>query len=277
MTNVENNNIKIHIHSRNGLYTLVSYSADKIKFRTKHDAYIRDASDYKCLAGGNHNFRVNMEVVHEFERTVLPEKYAELDRKEAELMLQLDAIRHEEYLEQLYLELAEAEMQKDMEDAELHQQWIEDQYYEEPYDIEQDLRNYVTWYNQTKEELDKLRDHNIKVARKVYDNFNPRLSDIEKPIKFIVQTNNKGSFRIRFDYYGFVENYHSSISQIFSDGIWCTMNGGWMRIEDGKLQLYGRSGDYGIFDKNIALDCAEKLFPMAMIDSKPGAELDLPF
>jgi hypothetical protein len=52
-----------------------------------------------------------------------------------------------------------------------------------------------------------------------------------------------------------------------------------MKIKDDTLRLFGKSGDYGVFDKDIALNAAHKVLHEFNIISKPGEQDldDLPF
>ena len=43
---------------------------------------------------------------------------------------------------------------------------------------------------------------------------------------------------------------------------------------DDKVILYSKSGDYGVYDDNIAMECAKILFPTKTILSFAGKEWD---
>ena len=43
--------IRFHVHSRQGMYTLVRYDKDLIHCKTKHREFVFRTNDFKCLAG----------------------------------------------------------------------------------------------------------------------------------------------------------------------------------------------------------------------------------
>jgi hypothetical protein len=260
--------IKIHLKSRNGTYRVAAYNENKIWLETNHYNLCVPATDFKTLAGGNENFMVSKSLIEDFINTVQPDKQAELKAKEEEILQLLEAQRITEELNAaLELQMREEEARYREEEAKaLEYERAMQEMWEDP--------DYESYYRQAENEIDSLRAHNLNMARKVYSNFNPTAADITKPIKFIVQTDNVGNYRVRFDYYGFVFNFHSSLSNIFSDDKWCTTNGGWIKVINDVIYLYGKSGDYGVFDGRIALKCTEELFPNHIIFSQPGIDLD---
>ena len=96
-----------------------------------------------------------------------------------------------------------------------------------------------------------------------------------KGIKFIIQQDwSEESYRLCWDPYGFVSNYHSDISSIYDHKDWYTKNGGWIKVFEDDVVLYYKSGDYGVYDDAIAIECAKKLFPGKNIYSYAGKQWD---
>ena len=59
-------NIKIHLNSRRGIYTVVSTSYPDITVKTKNSTFTTSAQDYKCLAGGKHNTLMDSKTIEDF-------------------------------------------------------------------------------------------------------------------------------------------------------------------------------------------------------------------
>jgi hypothetical protein len=136
------------------------------------------------------------------------------------------------------------------------------------------------------EALQKEVDHFYKENRKLTFNLNKAaqkvynqpidFSDYQnlEGIKFIIQVNNEGSFRFRWDPYQFTNNFHSNISDIFRyDGTdYWTVNGGWIKVIGDNVYLYSKSGDYGVFDDTVAYHAAREVFPTKTIHCFAGAK-----
>jgi hypothetical protein len=58
--------MKIHIHSRYGLYTVVDYDTKYINLMTKHYKFTVPVSDFKSFAGGHWNLGVTEEEQKQF-------------------------------------------------------------------------------------------------------------------------------------------------------------------------------------------------------------------
>ena len=71
-----NSEIKIHLHDRNGMYTVVSYTDHSMELCTKYsDTFHVPLKKFKCLAGGrwNYNARQNHnDELQEFLKVVNP-------------------------------------------------------------------------------------------------------------------------------------------------------------------------------------------------------------
>jgi hypothetical protein len=62
--------MRIHIHSRKGLYTVVSYDEKVINLMTKAYKFSVPVQDFKCFAGGNNNFGVSEQDKDKFYLTI---------------------------------------------------------------------------------------------------------------------------------------------------------------------------------------------------------------
>ncbi len=141
---------------------------------------------------------------------------------------------------------------------------------------EADNIQYENWFHKKSEELDKYKDKIRKSASEVYKQ-KLDFSDLQihDGIKFIIQANSDVTeFRFCFDPYGFVDNFHSAISNIYREIGWSTINGGWIKIFGKNVILYAQSGDYGVYKDSIAIEAAKKLFPNHNISSYAGRQWD---
>ena len=123
----------------------------------------------------------------------------------------------------------------------------------------------------TEKETDRRCNH----ASKLYDDLAelPILKNYtnDKGIKFIIQRNYvTNEHRFCFDPYELGANFHSQLSEFFREENWGTINGGWMKVINNEVILYSSSGDYGVYDDTIAMNCAIKIFPNKIISSFAG-------
>ena len=115
-----------------------------------------------------------------------------------------------------------------------------------------------------------------KLHRVIYRNLAllPELDTMQVPapgIKFIIQKNNLSKeYRMVFDPFQLMSNFHSSLSNCFRDNDYGTVNGGWLVIIGNKVILFAKSGDYGVYDDDVALEAAKELFPNKEIFSHAG-------
>jgi hypothetical protein len=58
--------MKIHLHSREGLYSVKCYSPWEITVFTKKEEFTVPVSDFKSFAGGTWNSQVSKEDIYEF-------------------------------------------------------------------------------------------------------------------------------------------------------------------------------------------------------------------
>jgi hypothetical protein len=239
--------MKIHLNSRNGVYTVKSYNNTYIYLVTKHYEMRVPCSDFKAFAGGNHNFSINTEETDKFLATVNPSMF-----------------QHQAKMTENIIEAVKALSTKQIE--------LDDK---EEID-EADNIQYENWYYQKSEELAKYKDKIRKTASDVYKQ-KLDFSDLQihDGIKFIIQAkHDETDFRFCFDPFGFVDNFHSSISNIYREIGYGTINGGWIKVINKNVILYYKSGDYGVYDDIIAIEAAKKLFPNHNISSYAGRQWD---
>lgn len=148
------------------------------------------------------------------------------------------------------------------------------------YEIDSIKENHIDWEKYYREECDKTGEINRKLndhASKLYADLAelPILKNYtnDKGIKFIIQRNYvTNEHRFCFDPYELGANFHSQLSEFFRKENWGTINGGWMKVINNEVILYKSSGDYGVYDDTIAMNCAIKIFPNKIISSFAGRE-----
>lgn len=146
------------------------------------------------------------------------------------------------------------------------------------YEIDSIKENAIDWEKYYREECDKTGEINRKLndhASKLYADLAelPILKNYtnDKGIKFIIQRNYvTNEHRFCFDPYELGANFHSQLSEFFRKENWGTINGGWMKVINNEVILYSSSGDYGVYDDTIAMNCAIKIFPNKIISSFAG-------
>ena len=233
--------MKIHLHSKPGLYSVVDYNNNTILVETKHSSFRTPVNDFKSIAGGNWNINVSKTTIDRFLETVQPSKIQELERQTIVL-----------------------------------QKYIDENYMDENTDGPDELYDYEELYNNANKQLVSLQNKISSIARNVYSQ-NLNFDDYQNPegIKFIIQYNSvEKSYRFRWDPYRFKDNYHSAISNLYSDPYWHTVNGGWIRVIDNNVILYAKSSDYGVYEDNIAIELAKEIFPNKEIHSYAGKQWD---
>lgn len=252
--------MKIHLHSRQGLYEVETYGRNTITLSTKHSMFQVPVDDFKSFAGGNWNFNVSKEEMDTFLSIVQPEKYkkqVELDNEILSLAKRIDMI------DQLKASVSTSTIEEDEDD--------------DIFDPSEPTKEeYKQWYREESNKNDELRNKMRSIAHQVYSQ-NLDFSNFQnhKGIKFIIQTDAyESQFRFCWDPYGFVSNGHSDISSIFRADDFYTINGGWIKIIDDNVILYSKSGDYGVYDDTVAVHCAKKVFPGKNIHSFAGRQWD---
>jgi hypothetical protein len=187
--------------------------------------------------------------------------------KAEQVVYESEEERHER-LEREHYEAMEAEQNRE------YEEWLNE------CEQEKANRSVIEWESILTEKDTKLQNADKKlrsIAHEVYSqnldfsNFTNR-----KGIKFIIQQDHYDDKINRFcwDPYGFVSNGHSDISSIYRNGDWGTINGGWIKVFEDDVVLYAKSGDYGVYNDDIAIECAKKLFPGKNIHSFAGRQWD---
>ena len=258
--------MKIHLKSKQGLYEVETYGRNTITLSTKHSMFQVPVDDFKSFAGGNWNFNVSKEEMDTFLSIVQPEKYKKQFELENEIISIAKRIDMIDKFKASSIETVVVE-----EEPEAYEDDYPDGDPQEP-----TKEDYERWYRDKCKELNETKDKLKTIAHEVYSqnldfsNFTNR-----KGIKFIIQEHIDGNnYRLCWDPYGFVINYHSNISDIYRGDKYYTINGGWIKIFEKDVVLYFKSGDYGVYDDAIALECAKKLFPGKNIHSFAGRKWD---
>lgn len=269
--------MKIHLHSRQGLYEVETYGRNTITLSTKHTMFQVPVDDFKSFAGGNWNFNVSKEEMDTFLSIVQPEKYKKQFELENEI---ISLAKRIDMIDQMKASINTPVVKEVTEDVDYDEV---DEYYNDYDSYMQELANEEArrtpeeWNDKLSEkdrEIDSLKRKLKDMASKVYSQ-NLDFTNFQEHhgIKFIIQTNNdETEFRFCWDPYGFVDNFHSSISNIYRENGWYTINGGWIKIIDDNVILYSKSGDYGVYDDTVAIHCAEKVFPGKKIHSFAGRQ-----
>lgn len=280
--------MKIHIHSKQGLYEVVTYGRNSIMLSTKHNRFQVPTNDFKSFAGGLWNHQVTKDEMDQFLAVVRPDEYkvqvatedkiltlaARLDRIQAEV----NALPIAEVLiGDNHIPLTEEES-----DEATYLEQMDNDYsnYLEEKAREEELRTPEKWnemlakqYDEVKQMKDKIKDIGSKVYSHKIDTSDIRIS--HNGIKFIIQHNYKNdTYRFCWDPFGFDANFHSSISEMHRENNWGTMNGGWIKIIGNNVILYAKSGDYGVYDDVIAIECAKDIFPTKQVHSFAGRQWD---
>ena len=246
--------MKIHLNSRQGLYEVETYGRETITCSTKHNIFQVPTTDFKSFAGGEWNSHVTKHEMDVFLSVVQPDKYKiQVDQENEIITL-----------------AARINMITEAVKTSSTQSLVE----EEDDDDGPTKDEYEKWWRDKCYELDKTRNHLRSIAHQVYSQ-NLDFSNFQnhKGIKFIIQTDAyESEFRFCWDPYGFVSNGHSDISSIFRADDWYTINGGWIKIIDNNVILYAKSGDYGVYDDTVAIQCAKKVFPTKEIHSFAGRQ-----
>lgn len=242
----------IHLHKRQGMFTLVSYNKDTITIKTKQgEPETYPVSEFKCIAGGRSNFNLSNAERRMFLSVVAPEQLT-TENIINETALKLGAI----------------------------------------IDMKEQLETYQNWYEACNQELNRVNAEKRNHATRLYEDLAelPILKNIEilDGLKFIIQEAipdiemPKYEYRFCFDPYRLMANYHSDISYVYTSDQYCTINGGWIKIFDQNIDgeivstvvLYGKSGDYGVYDDEIAIATARIIFPDKHIESYAGKSWD---
>lgn len=255
--------MKIHINSRQGLYEVVTYGRNSITLSTKHYTFHVPCDDFKSFAGGLWNHQVTKDEMDLFLSVVRPDEYkiqVEQENQILTLATRLDLI-------QAAVKAQQSSVVQ-----------TEDDYEEVAFETDEPTKDeYEKWWRDKCDELNTTRNKMRSIARQVYSqNLDFTHFQVENGIKFIIQQDHvdEHSYRFCWDPYGFVSNGHSDISDLHRGNHWGTINGGWIKIMDNDVILYAKSGDYGVYDDIIAIECAKRVFPGKKIHSFAGRQWD---
>jgi len=280
--------MKIHINSRQGLYEVERFGRNSIMLSTKHNSFSVPTSDFKSFAGGLWNHSVTKDEMDQFLAVVRPEEY-KFQVSQEDLILTLAS-----RLDKIKSETDSTPIEEIVDDVDLRHHQHEEEVYrlQQERDEEESLRylkgielkeaqitpqEWNTKLAKKSTEIDELNAKLRGIAERVYSqNLDFSKLQVRNGIKFIIQHDHYDDNLIRFcwDPYGFTNNYHSNIDEIYREGDWSTRSGGWIKIIDNNVILYFKSGDYGVYDDDIAIECAKKVFPGKQIHSFAGQEWD---
>lgn len=261
--------MKIHLKTKQGLFTVVDYGRDYITLQTKLRHFMVPSSEFKCFAGGGWA-ECTEEEKKLFLSVVAPHMLEQTLETEAKIRALASLIDMQEKAKKTANQYTSQLSAQQVEDD-------EDDSFEAEMTRKDLARTPEEWYAKIQEkqdEVDKLRKKMVSIAREVY-NAPLDLSKFQtdKGMKFIIQADQKGtSYRMCFDPYQFVDNFHSSISEIYRNNVYYTANGGWLKVMGDNVILYYKSGDYGVYDDTIGIACAEKLFPGKKVYSYAGQQ-----
>lgn len=233
--------MRIHLKNRRGLYEVLSYTSEAMYLATKHHRFTLPVSEFGALAGGLWNHGVSEEEINNFLYAIGVLDIPNDDLSEA---------MKQQMLYDLAVEAEERE-REELEQA-YYEQWVEEQQSD---DVPR------AWWKEENEKVNKLRAKLAGVGRMLFDIVTVDNLPRDKKLKFIIQSNGE-NYRFRFDPFETCDNYHSNISDMFREIDWGTVSGGWWTIVDDTMILYGKSGDYGVYDDAIAIQTFSERFTM---------------
>ena len=278
-----NSEIKIHLHDRNGMYTVVSYTDRSMELCTKYsDTFHVPLKKFKCLAGGRWNYNVwqiHNDELQEFLKVVDP---TSIGIDENFNLVKEDLLKQIKDYEDNYEEAIakqQEEMAKILQDEaynvpeEVYEHAYDNDYYDASLSYEE-LEVSRDYWQMKSLDLETEKDAIIKKVGMMYLSvgFNAFPLPINEGIKFVYQESKDiGDSRILLDPLQIVPNYHSNITKMFQDGKYYTINGGWLKYdpEINTITLYGESGDYGRYNPDLCIPLFEKLYPSIKIISLP--------
>ena len=253
--------MKIHIKSRKGMYTVISYNDKIMQLETKNSQFIVPIKDFKSLAGGKWNWGVSKEEEENFLKTVAPERMVKLESETQDIIKKLDLLKRLSNLEDKVFQ---------------NEQPSIDSCDDYGHDDNCGYDDYNASIDQYKSEIEELKNKMFNIGSKVYEH-KIDFSNYEdyNGRKFVIKANNdKTEFKFCWDPFGFTDNWHSNISRLCYIDNFYVINGGWIKMIEDNVILYGKSGDYGVYDDKIAIECAKKIFPGKEIHSYAGRQWD---
>lgn len=201
--------------------------------------------------------------------------YSDFHKYKQDLRKELQLITATELKDSIQMVVTSLEETKQLEEILYELQNKRDNIHYEIDSIKEDNTDWEKYYRKECDENIKLNEKLNDHASKLYANLAelPILKNYtnDKGIKFIIQRNHvTNEHRFCFDPYELGANFHSQLSEFFRKENWGTINGGWMKVINNEVILYSSSGDYGVYDDTIAVNCAIKIFPNKVISSFAG-------
>jgi hypothetical protein len=265
--------MKIHLHSRQGLFTVATYGRDSITVHTKHKMFGVPITDFKCFAGGGWA-EADDEEQKLFLSVVAPhllEQTLETEAKIKALASLIDLQEKAKESAQAFVDQYSSRILQQLDEEDDDDNDFYSSQYSEP-----TAKQYEEWWRKESDRHIETKNKLESIARKIYSKpLDMQQFQVPDGIKFIIQQNHEdNSYRFCWDPYGFVDNGHSAISNIYRHNEFHTVNGGWIKVIEKDVILYYKSGDYGVYDDTVAIECAKKLFPDFKIHSYAGREWD---
>jgi len=201
--------------------------------------------------------------------------YSDFHKYKQDLRKELQLITATELKDSIQMVVTSLEETKQLEEILYELQNKRDNIHYEIDSIKEDNTDWEKYYRKECDKNIKLNEKLNNHASKLYANLAelPILKNYtnDKGIKFIIQRNYvTNEHRFCFDPYELGANFHSQLSEFFRKENWGTINGGWMKVINNEVILYSSSGDYGVYDDTIAINCATKIFPNKVISSFAG-------
>jgi hypothetical protein len=254
--------MKIHLKSRQGLYTVEQYGRESITMSTKHGIISVPTSDFKAMAGGAWNNDVPKEKIDLFLSVVCPEHYrmqVEQEDQILSLAARIDIVNKAK--ESLIATMETINVLPDDKSV---------------LDYKNEIKDWENRWSYMNEKYTTLNHKMRHIASQVYSQTLDYSNFVmTEGVKFIIQQHyHDDSYRFCWDPYGFVSNGHSDISDLYRDGTHGTVNGGWIKVFEKDVVLYYKSGDYGVYDDAVAIAAATSLFPGKKIHSFAGRQWD---
>jgi hypothetical protein len=203
--------------------------------------------------------------------------HSDYHRYKQDIRNELSIIHAKEYKESVEVLVQSLKEKRTLEDT---IQKVQEKTYELEYNLhtmQPDTHDWKASFQRKDKELDEVKEKLNNHARNIYSQLSelPILKDYqnEKGIKFIIQKNYKtDEYRFCFDPYQLGANFHSTLSEFFRQENWGTINGGWLKMIGNVLTLYAQSGDYGVYNNEIAIEAAKLVFPNKEIRSFAGMQ-----
>lgn len=272
--------LRIHLKSKDGLYMVRSYNAEVLNLATRKKEFSEPADEFKCIAGGFYNRMVPDVIIAQFYSVVHPQTPS----NDELISLCRDMSKASEELEQNCNQEPEiTEYQGISEELEDDSDYEYDEYLKFQIEQEEEMRNRtVEEWQKVVDDLaaekmmaeDKHIKHLQHLAREVYADMDlSRFSSVQDKKFILLYAADTNSFRISFDPYGFLPNFHRDLKDTFCRDNERIAGGGWLKIDNDQVILYSKSSDYGSFDAYKAYLAAELIWDTKKVFIYPDKEL----